>query len=217
MKTKYAAITALSLLLAIGTASPSSAQTEEEHDAHHPEASEVVPDAGEPGAPGTSPGGMMGGMMPGMMMGGQMPGMMGGGMQGMQGMEGMPGMMGMAHGRMMQGGMMGMCPMMQGMVQGQGMMGQGMMGRGMMRGPGAGQGGFLYGIPGGQPAETTPETARAWLAQQLEEHGNPRLRIGSVERQEDGSVIAEIETVDGSLVQRLAFNRYPGFVRQADD
>lgn len=208
MKTKYAAITALSLLLAIGTTSPSSAQTEDEHDAHHPEASEVAPDAGEPGAPGTSPGGMMGGMM----MGGQMPGMMGGGMQGTQGMEGMPGMMGMARGRMMQGGMMGVCPMMQGMMQG-----QGMMGRGMMRGPGASQGGWLYGIPGGQPAETTPETARAWLEQQLQEHGNPRLRIGSVERQEDGSVNAEIETVDGSLVQRLAFNRYPGFVRQADD
>lgn len=201
MKTKYAAITALSLALAIGTASPSWAQSDDEHDAHHPEASQVAPDAGEPGAPG-------------MMMGGQMPGMMAGDMQGM---EGMPGMQGMARGRMMQGGMMGLCPMMQGMMQGQGMMGQGMMGRGMMRGPGAGQGGVLYGIPGGQPAETTPETARAWLEQQLEEHGNPRLRIGSVERQEDGSVIAEIETVDGSLVQRLAFNRYPGFVRQAQD
>jgi hypothetical protein len=92
-----------------------------------------------------------------------------------------------------------------------------MQGQGKMRGPLASQGGWLYGIPGGQPAETTPETARAWLEQQLEEHGNPRLRIGSVERREDGSVIAEIETVDGSLVQRLAFNRYPGFVRQADD
>ncbi len=209
MKTTYAAITALSLLLAIGTASPSWAQTEDEHDAHHPEASEVVPEAGEAGSPGTSPGGMMGGMMPGMMMRGQMPGMMGGERQGMQGEEGTPGM---ARGQMMQGGMMDMCPMMQGMMQGQGMMGQG-----TMRGPGAGQGGLLYGIPGGQPAETTPVTARSWLERQLEEHGNPRLRIGSVERQEDGSVIAEIETVDGSLVQRLAFNRYPGFVRQADD
>lgn len=211
MKTKYAAITALSLLMAVGTATPSSAQTEDEHDAHHPEASEVAPDADEPGAPETSPGGMTGEMMPGMMMGGQMPGMMGGGMQGM---EGMPGMMGMAQGRMMKGAMMGMCPMMQGMMQGLGMMGQGMTGRGMMRG--AGHGGWLSGIPGGQPAETTPETARAWLEQQLQEHGNPRLRIGSVERQGDGTVIAEIETVDGSLVQRLAFNRYPGFVRQAD-
>ena len=198
MNTKFATITGLSLLLAVGTASPSWAQSEEEHDAHHPEASEVLPDAAETGTPDTSPGGMMRGMM----MGGDM-----------QGMEGMPGMMGMGQGRMMQGGMRGMCPMM----PGQGMMREGMTGRGMMRGPGAGQGGWLYGIPGGQPQETTPETARAWLEGQLEHHANPRLRIGSVERQQDGSVIAEIETVDGSLVQRVTFNRYPGFVRQAED
>lgn len=209
MNTKYAAITALSLLLAVGIASPSWAQAEEEHDAHHPEASEVLPETGETGTPDTSPGAMMRGMMPGTMMGGQMRGMMG---ADMQGMEGIPGMMGMGQGRMMQGGMMGMCPMMQGMM---GSQGSGVMGRGMMQGQGAGN--WLYGLPGGQPQETTPETARAWLEGQLEYHANPRLRIGSVEQQQDGSVIAEIETVDGSLVQRLAFNRYPGFVRQADD
>lgn len=207
MNTKFAVITGLSLLLAVGTASPSWAQSEEEHDAHHPEASEVLPDMAETGTPDTSPGGMMRGMM----MGGQMPGMMGGDMQGM---EGMPGMMGMGQGRMMQGGMMGMCPMMQGMM---GSQGSGMMGRGAMQQQRAGHGNWLYGLPGGQPDETTPEMARNWLELQLEHHGNPRLRIGSVERQSDGSVIAEIETVDGSLVQRLAFNRYPGFVRQTGD
>jgi hypothetical protein len=203
MNTKLAAITALSLLLAVGTASPSWAQTEGEHEAHHPEASEVVPDAGETGVPDTSPGGMTRGMMPGMMMGGNM-----------QGMQGMPGLMGMTG--IGQGGTMGMCPMMQGMMQGQGMMGQGMMGQRMKGSLGAGQGAWLYGIPGRRPEETTPETARSWLERQLEQHGNPRLRIGSVERQADGTVIATVETVDGSLVQRLTFNRYPGFVRQAD-
>lgn len=211
MNTNFAVITGLSLLLAVGTASPSWAQSEEEHDAHHPEASDVLPDTAETGTPDTSPGGMMRGMMPGMMMGGQTPGMMGGDMQGM---EGMPGMMGKGQGRMMQGGMMGMCPMMPGMM---GSQGPGMMGCGMMQGQGAGYGNWLYGLPGGQPPETTPETARAWLKRQLEHHANPRLRIGSVERQEDGTVIAEIETVDGSLVQRLVFNRYPGFVRRAED
>lgn len=211
MNTKFAAITALSLLLALGTTSPSWAQTDEEHDAHHPEAGSVLPEAAEAGTPDTSPGGMMRGMM----MGGQMPGMMGGDIEGMEGMPGMMGMPGMGQGRM-QGGMMGMCPMMQKMMQGQGMMRQGMMGRGAMQ-QRAGHGNWLYGLPGGQPEETTPETARTWLERQLEQHGNPRLRIGSVERQEEGTVIAEIETVDGSLVQRLAFNRYPGFVRQAEE
>lgn len=207
MNMKFAVITGLSLLLAVGTALPSWAQSEEEHDSHHPEASEVLPDAAETGTPDTSPGGMMQGMM----MGGQMPGMMGGDMQGM---EEMSGMMGKGQAGMMQGGMMGMCPMMQGMM---GSQGSGMMSRGMMQGQGAGYGNWLYGLPDGQPQETTPETARAWLEGQLEHHGNPRLRIGTVESQADGTVIAEIETVDGSLVQRLAFNRYPGFVRQAED
>lgn len=207
MNTKFAAITALSLLLAFGTTSPSWAQTEEEHDAHHPEAGSVLPGAAETGTPDTSPDGTIGGMSPGMMMG-QMPGMMGGGMQGM---------MGMGQGRMMQGGMMGRCAMMQEMMQGQSKMHHGMMGRGAVQGERAGHGSWLYGLPGGQPEETTPETARAWLEMQLLQHGNPRLRIGAVERGEDGTVIAEIETVDGSLVQRLAFNRYPGFVRQAED
>ncbi|NMG41394.1 hypothetical protein GRZ55_19295 [Chelativorans sp. ZYF759] len=194
MTTKFAAITALSLLLALGTTSPSWAQAEEEHDAHHPEADSVLPGAAEAGTPDTSPDGTMGGMSPGMMMG-QMPGMMGGGMQ----------------------GMMGRCPMMQEMMQGQSKMRHGMMGRGAVQGERAGHGSWLYGLPGGQPEETTPETARAWLEMQLLQHGNPRLRIGAVERGEDGTVIAEIETVDGSLVQRLAFNRHPGFVRQAEE
>jgi hypothetical protein len=203
MNTRFATITAVFLLLAVGATSPSWAQTEEEHEVHHPEASEVLPDAAETGMPDPSPGGTQG----------MMPGMMGGGMQGMEAMPGMMGMSGMGQYGMMPGDMMAMCPMMPGMMQG-----RGMMGRGAMPGAFGGHGNWFYGLPGaGQSAETTPETARAWLERQLEHHDNPRLRIGSVERQEDGTVIAEIETVDGSLVQRLVFNRYPGFVRRAED
>jgi hypothetical protein len=44
--------------------------------------------------------------------------------------------------------------------------------------------------------------------------GNPRLKLGEISTAADGSITGEIVTVDGSLVQKLAFNRYPGLVRQ---
>jgi len=50
----------------------------------------------------------------------------------------------------------------------------------------------------------------------LTRHGGARLVIGEVASAEDGSIVAEIVTVDGSLVQKLAFNRYPGLFRAID-
>jgi len=46
--------------------------------------------------------------------------------------------------------------------------------------------------------------------------GNPRLRLGDIGEASDGSITAEIRTVEGALVQKLSFNRFPGFVRQID-
>jgi hypothetical protein len=135
-------------------------------------------------------GGMMGHDMPGMMRGMQGQGMPEGGMG--------PGMMGQMP---MAGGMM--CPM---MGDHSGMGRQGMMG-----------GAMLYGMPHGQPMEMTPERVRAFLGQRLEQHGNPRLKIGEIARAADGNITAEIVTVDGSLVQKLAFNRYPGLFRQVTE
>lgn len=74
----------------------------------------------------------------------------------------------------------------------------------------------LYGMADLPPFEVTPEMVREWLQQQLDRHGNPRLALGEIAEAADGSVTAEIRTVDGALVQKLAFNRYPGFVRQVD-
>ena len=135
--------------------------------------------------------------------------------------SGMPGMMGMMTPEMMEmmQGMMAMrgdaagrpammmCPMMRemmGMASGAGsQMGEGGMG------PGA-----LYGMPGAGQEEMTPESVRAWLEQRLAWHGNPRLKIGEIAAAGDATITAEIVTIDGSLVQKLAFNRYPGLVRQ---
>jgi hypothetical protein len=178
-----------------------------------------------PGMMGQSGGmpGMMGqgGGMPGMMgQSGGMPGMMGqgGGMPGMMGQSGgMPGMMGQGGGMP---GMMGQSGGMPGMMgQGggvHGMMGQGggmpgMMGHGMMDGAA-----LLYGLPSRQQEEVTPEQVRLWLERELARHGNPRLAIGEIIGDDD-SITATIVTVDGSLVQKLAFNRFPGLVRQVVD
>lgn len=59
-----------------------------------------------------------------------------------------------------------------------------------------------------------PEPVRALLGQQLTSLGNPRLRLGEIDTASDGSITAEIVTVDDSLVQKLGYNRYPGLVRQ---
>jgi hypothetical protein len=139
------------------------------------------------GAQGMPGGGMGQGMMGGMSAQ-EMPG---GGMG--------PGMMG--HGRMAMGGGMMECPMMQ-----------------MMRGHDAMQSmgvpGMLYGMAHDGTREMTPARVRALLEQRLAWHGNPRLKLGEIAPGADGNIVAEIVTVDGSLVQKLAFNRYPGLVRQ---
>jgi peptidoglycan hydrolase-like protein with peptidoglycan-binding domain len=151
-------------------------------------------DARAAGPGGMGPGGMMG-------PGGGSGGMMGsGGMAGMMGEGGMAGMMGMMRGQgphMGQMPMAGACPMMQ---------------------PGmSGAHGLLYGMPAGAPQEMTPERVSALLQQHLAWHGNPRLKLGPVVKAADGNITAEIVTTDGSLVQKLAFNRYPGLVRQVTD
>jgi len=192
--------------------SATSQTTDDDHAAHHPEVEATAPEADAPAVDTPMTPGMMGMMTPEMMqmmmrmMGeGGMPGMMGG-MRGGPMAEGMPGR-GMMGSGMMGQGMMGM----DGMPMGPMMHGlHGQMG-GHALGPGA-----LYGMHHGAPSEMTQARVETYLADLLERHGNPRLEIGEITEAEDGSIIAEIVTVDGSLVQRLAFNRYPGLFRQID-
>ena len=129
---------------------------------------------------------------------------------GMQGEGNMAGQMGGMADAPMGHGMMGMrgqeeMPMSQ-MMHGQ----HGTMGEHGL-GPDA-----LYGMPQGSVTEMTPARVEAFLSHLLERHANPRLELGEVAEVEDGSITAEIVTTDGSLVQRLSFNRYPGLFRQID-
>ena len=81
------------------------------------------------------------------------------------------------------------------------MMGSGMMhqGKGMMGG---------WPVPAGK--KHSGDDVAAWLDHFLARTGNPNLQLGSVTEKDDYTVMAEIVTVDGSLVQRLEFDRRTG-------
>lgn len=96
---------------------------------------------------------------------------------------------------------------------GPGAMGAGMMG--MMHGGGkAGMG--MAGCPlmAGGDLSLNAEKARTLVAAHLVMMGNDRLRVGKVTPQE-GDFVAVIETVDGSLVNRLTIDGKTGAMRPA--
>ena len=122
-------------------------------------------------------------------------GMMGHSGYGMMGQGWGHGMMGRGHGY----GMMG-----QG--HGYGMMGQG---SGMM---GYGPGGGSADCPAVQATakDMTVDDVKALLEHRLEMWGNDRLKVGAVSEQGEDSIVGEIVTQDGSLVEKLAIDRRSG-------
>lgn len=175
-------------------------------------------------------GGMMGdrqGMAPGMMgpgtqqMAGQgMSSGMGPQMSEMQQMPGTPGQ-GMGPDMMGPGGMSGqgmmdpeMMRMMMNMMRAHGQMGQGMPG---MIGPGmdgmgmmGGQGHVMRVTPS---QHLTADDVRHFFGHWLEQQGNPRLKLGKVEQVDENTIVAEIVTVDDSLVRRFKVDRHSGEVQ----
>lgn len=144
-----------------------------------------------------------GGAGPGMMD----PGMMGPGMMG-------PGGYGYGH---MGPGMMGPGG------YGYGHMGPGMMGPGMRGGGGYGYGPMGPGArgqwPGGAGAaqplreDLSVSDVEHMLGHRLEWQGNPNVKLGDVEERDGDTIVAEIVTKDGSLVQRLEVNRHTGWIQ----
>ena len=137
------------------------------------------------------------------------PGMMGPGMQQMPGqgvspgmgpqmpeMQQMPGMSGQGMGPGMMGPGMQQMPGMPG--QGMGMMGQGTMG---------GQGPGMRVTPS---QHLTTDDVSHFLGHFLQRHGNPRLKVGGVQEVDEDTILAEIVTVDDSLVQRWRVDRHTG-------
>jgi len=190
--------TSLAALLLLGASVAAEAQTPALTDEHHPdEAPQATP--AEPdtpaGLPGSGPGTMDpdATMMPMMMMMRMMEGMT----AAQQNAEMARGM-GMMSGAMMSGATMR--PMMARMAE--------MMALADSPGP--------LGMPLVPQLEMTPQSVRALLESWLALLGNPRLEIGEVAESGNDSIVAEIVTVDGSLVDRLAFNRYPGLFHRID-
>lgn len=100
-----------------------------------------------------------------------------------------------------------MCPMMQSNMMKGGMMEHGMMGSGMMgRGMGA-----LFGSRVTPVMNLSVDDVRGYLASQLERLNNKRLKLGDI-KSGDGTITADIVTVDNSLVQRLQVDRHSGAI-----
>ncbi|MGI8852285.1 MAG: hypothetical protein ACR2GC_03100 [Methyloceanibacter sp.] len=103
--------------------------------------------------------------------------------------------------------MMGGCPMM-------GKMGQGMMGQGMMSGTTQeGSRGMvaLFGSRVTPMMNLSVDEVRIYLAAQIDRLGNQRLKVGDI-KSDDGTITADVMTIDDSLVQRLKVNRHTGAI-----
>ena len=106
----------------------------------------------------------------------------------------------------------GVGPSMMDRGKGQGM-GSGMMGRGMGQGTSPG----ILG-PGARwrDRDLSVEDVKGMAQHRLEHYGNDRLRVGKVEEKDDDVVIAEIETLDGSLVERYEVDRHTGWMQRSN-
>lgn len=77
---------------------------------------------------------------------------------------------------------------------------------GMMGGP---MGGML-GRGANIDKQLTPDDAKAVITGFLAMHGNKRLKAGNVQEKDAGTILAEVVTVDNSLVQRFEIDRKTG-------
>ena len=101
------------------------------------------------------------------------------------------------------------------------MMGQDQMpmkGHGMMR---QGMGGHKKMAPGMGPRvvpikHLSTDDVRHFLEHRLDGQGYKRLKVGPVEAKDNGTVVAEIVTAEGSLVQRLEVDQHTGLIKHID-
>ena len=113
---------------------------------------------------------------------------------------------------------MGDCSMMGRMMgqRKQGMRGPGMMQDRMMQGDMMQDGmAGLFGSRVTPIMNLSAEDVRGYLAVQVERLKNKRLKVGEI-KVDDGTIIADVVTVDNSLVQRLKVNRHTGAIDYQD-
>ena len=98
-------------------------------------------------------------------------------------------------------------------MKGHGMGGQGKMAPGM--------GGHKKMAPGMGPRvvpikHLSTDDVRHFLEHRLDGQGYKRLKVGTVEAKDNGTVVAEIVTAEGSLVQRLEVDQHTGLIKHID-
>jgi hypothetical protein len=77
--------------------------------------------------------------------------------------------------------------------------------------------GSAYGKSATQPDQNlSADDVRARIERGLKWHGNERLKVGEVKELDDDTIVAEIVTLDDSLVERLEVNRRTGSMRRAE-
>ena len=98
-------------------------------------------------------------------------------------------------------------------MKGHGMGGQGKMAPGM-----GGQGKMAPGMgPRVVPIKhLSIDDVRHFLEHRLDGQGYKRLIVGTVEENDNGAIVAEIVTAEGSLVQHLEVDRHTGLIKQID-
>ena len=65
--------------------------------------------------------------------------------------------------------------------------------------------------------DLSTDDVKAILEHRLFHHGNHRLRVGAVSANDDDTIVAEVETVDGSLVERFAVDRHTGRMQRVQE
>lgn len=116
-----------------------------------------------------------------------------------------PAMMGhgmMGH-HMMGHGMRSMMQQMHRGTKGGGMMGQGMMGPG-------------HGSRVVPQRDLSSDDVRHFLEHRLAMQGNPRLKVGEINEKDDDTVVADIVTTDGALVDRFEVDRHSGRMQRVE-
>ncbi len=98
-------------------------------------------------------------------------------------------------------------------TMGSGTMGSGMMGYGTMGHAAVGNWNCPFAAGDAVDRDLSADDVRAHLEQSLKRHGNTRLKVGDVTETDDDIIIADIVTLDDSLVQRMEIDRHTGSMR----
>lgn len=109
-------------------------------------------------------------------------------------------------------GMMNQSGARQGMMMGSGKMGGGI-------GHGMGHGMMMGGHYGGQNIDRnlSAEDVRKVLEGHFAWMGHKRLKVGNIKKQDDGTLLANIDTVDGSLVMRMEVDPKSGAMHPVNE